>query len=84
MYDGLRFDELNCHGECARCNLFDDMHLLNYSHNLAGKIGAENFKWLEQTAKLYKQVGRKWSRSEIEDLIELYTEKIKNYEKDTF
>lgn len=75
-YDGLRFNELNVHGECAYCNLFDDMHLLNYSAHLPGRIGEENCRRLEQQAKEYKKNGYKWSRTELEGLIKYYSEKL--------
>ena len=76
-YDGLRFDEDNCHGECIRCNCFDDDHLIGYSVNLIRRIGSERFVLLQERAISYKKNGRKWSRSEIEELIRIYKEKIK-------
>ena len=78
MYDGLRFEELNAHGECVRCNLFDDMHLLNYAAHLPERIGIKNFEALEQKARFYKQYGCRWSRTEIEEMIKEYNLKIKN------
>ena len=77
-YDGLRFDEDNCHGECIRCNCFDDDHLIGYSVNLIRRIGSERFVLLQERAISYKKNGRKWSRSEIEELIRIYKEKIKS------
>ena len=76
-YDGLRFNELNVHGECARCNLFDDRHLLNYAANLPGRIGKENCEILENLAKEYKKNGHKWSRMELEEMIKEYALKVK-------
>jgi hypothetical protein len=77
MYDGLRFNEDNCHGECAGCNAFDDMHLLSYNANLIDRIGRERFDELKMKAMLYKAMGYKWSRSELMDLIEVYKQKIR-------
>lgn len=77
MYDGLRFHEDNCHGECAGCNGFDDMHLLKYQENLIVKIGWGRFDELKMKAMLYKAMGYKWSRSELLELIETYKQKIK-------
>jgi len=77
MYDGLRFDEDNCHGECAGCNAFDDMHLLKYAENLIKRIGRERFNELCLRAEKYKREGYKWSRAELEEKIEYYKEKIK-------
>ena len=78
QYDALRFNELNCHGECAYCNLFDGMHLLNYAANLKERIGEEGCWDLEYLGNLYKKDGYKWSRTELEELIEEYKEKVKN------
>ena len=77
QYDGLRFDEFNCNGECAYCNNFDDMHLLKYKENLIKRIGKDNFEWLEDAAAGYKIYGYKWSRSQIIELTDVYKQKIK-------
>ena len=76
-YDGLRFNEDNCHGECAGCNCFDEAHLIHYRDNLEGKIGHERLNLLYQDAEDYKKNGHKWSRSEIEEIVEKYKRKIK-------
>ena len=72
QYDGLRFNEDNVHGECAYCNLFDGMHLLNYAANLKNRIGEQRCAELEQRANLYKKDGYKWTRSELMELIKKY------------
>ena len=77
MYDGLRFNEDNCHSECIRCNGFDDMHLLNYNINLKSRIGDEAFFELNMKAKDYKINGYRWTRAELLELIEKYKQKIK-------
>ena len=77
MFDGLRFNEYNCHGECAGCNCFDDMHLLSYAANLIDRIGEDKYRELKLSAKIYKAIGYKWSRSELLELIEIYKEKLK-------
>ena len=77
MYDALRFRETNAHGECARCNCFDDMHLINYADNLVKRIGEEEFEMLKFDAKIYKELGYKWSRSELMELIDEYKQKVK-------
>lgn len=74
-YDGLRFDEDNVHGECAGCNCFDDSHLIGYRDNLLARIGEERFKALYERAKDYKQNGYKWSRSEVQEIIDKYKNK---------
>lgn len=77
MYDSLRFNEDNCHGECAGCNCFNDSHLILYRENLISKIGTINYDALFVMATHYKQHGYKWSRSELEDKIKHYKELLK-------
>ena len=76
-YDGLRFDELNVHGECAGCNCFDESHLIGYGENLLERIGKLNCEILKLRASTYKRCGYKWSRSEIEEKINYYSELVK-------
>jgi hypothetical protein len=80
MYDGLRFNEDNCHGECAGCNAFDDMHLLSYAANLIDRIGQERFDELKMLAAQYKREGYKYTRTELTEKIEEYKRKIKELE----
>jgi hypothetical protein len=76
-YDGLRFDEDNVFCECVRCNCFDESHLIGYGSNLINRIGIERYKALQERAILYKKFGKKWSRTEIDELIKIYKEKLK-------
>jgi hypothetical protein len=76
-YDGLRFDEFNVNGECIKCNCFDEGHLIGYGDNLTKRIGIESMTWLKDVAAEYKRTGNKWSRSQLEGLIEVYKQKIK-------
>ena len=64
-------------GECAGCNCFDEMHLLSYAANLVDRIGIEKYNVLKVQAAAYKRDGYKWSRSELESLIEKYKAKVK-------
>ncbi len=75
-YDGLRFNEDNVHGECARCNCWDESHLIPYNKNLIKKIGEDRYYTLEQEAEIYKRVGYKFSRPELQELIEYCKSKI--------
>jgi hypothetical protein len=77
MYDGLRFNEDNCHGECAGCNGFDDMHLLGYASNLIDRIGDDGYTTLQCLASAYKRDGYRWTRSELLEKIEHYKNEIK-------
>lgn len=71
-YDGLRYDLDNVHGECAGCNCFDEGHLISYGENLKHKIGEQRMAELKQRAAEYKKNGKKWSRSELMDIIKKY------------
>src|SRR5574343_298353 len=76
-YDGLRFDEFNVNGECSGCNCFDESHLIGYAENLLERIGKAEFDLLKLRAVDYKRRGYKWSRTELEEKIEYYSQKIK-------
>jgi hypothetical protein len=71
-YDGLRFNQDNCHAECVKCNCFDESHLIGYSDNLLERIGSERFNKLKLDAKIYKAIGHKWNRSDLIDAIKYY------------
>lgn len=75
-YDGLRYDEDNCHGQCRACNTFLHGNLIEYQENLIKKIGIERFEKLKIRAGYYKRYGNKFSRYELQMLISLYKKKI--------
>lgn len=79
-YDGLRFDEVNCNGEDAGCNCFNESHLIGYTINLKKKIGDYEYNELLERAAHYKRYGYKWSRHELQEIIYHYKAKIKTYE----
>lgn len=80
-YDGLRFDEDNVHGECARCNCWDESHLILYGENLKARIGEERYLALCDRAKAYKMDNSfRWDRAELEELRILYLEKCSELE----
>ena len=43
----LRFDELNCHRQCAPCNSYKSGDIVNYRATLIERIGAEGVEYLE-------------------------------------
>ena len=77
-YDGLRFLEDNVHGECARCNCFDESHLITYRRNLEIKLGRSKYLKLNMQADEYKMNGYKFTRMELTELIEKYKQKLKD------
>lgn len=46
-YPELRFEELNCHKQCAPCNNHKSGDIANYRVRLAEKIGVDKVEWLE-------------------------------------
>ena len=64
----LRFNEYNVNGECISDNGFNEFHLINYRKNLINKIGQDMVDWLEENQRTIK----KWTRTELEELIEKY------------
>ena len=43
----LRFEESNCHRQCAPCNNHKSGDIVNYRRNLQDKIGQERVNWIE-------------------------------------
>ena len=68
-----RFDEQNVWTECIYDNRFNTNHLEGFRKNLVGKIGEAG---VDELTKKGHQL-RKYSRSEIEEMIRIYKEKIK-------
>ena len=68
-----RYDEINCNGQCVTCNDFEDGNPKGYREGLIRKVGLEKVEELER--KKFQTV--KISKSELDDLIKLYTEKLK-------
>jgi hypothetical protein len=64
----LRYHEWNVNGECKKCNGFDQFHLIGYRKRLIDKIGEDAVKWLEENRHTVK----KWTRSELEEIINKY------------
>ena len=69
----VRFDEDNVHLQCEHCNTFLSGNLIFYRENLINKIGIESFEALENKAR----ITRKFSISEVKEIIETYKTKIK-------
>ena len=71
-HDGLRFNELNCHGECSYCNCFNEGHLIGYGKNLPDRIGLESLNQLTYKAVMYKKNGCKFTRAELIEIKKKY------------
>jgi hypothetical protein len=73
-YKSVTFDEDNCHSQCwYNCNSKLSGNLIEYRVGLIKKIGLERLESLEKKARQHKQ----WSKSEIQELIIIYKQKIK-------
>ena len=69
----VRFDELDCHGECRSCNRFSSDHIIYYQKNLERKIGKDKLELLIARGNQTK----KWTAWELEILINHYKEENK-------
>lgn len=67
----LRFNEVNVNAQCVRCNCHMHGNLIAYRQGLVNRYGEEKVLWLENTAKLNRV--RKWSRTELEAIIKMYS-----------
>lgn len=73
-FKNTTFNEKNLHGQCVRCNR--DLHgnLLNYQIGIERRIGADELIKLHEEAHKI----RKFTRSELKEIIEIYKKKKKN------
>jgi hypothetical protein len=67
----LRFEELNCHKQCAPCNLHLSGNISNYRPALIEKIGQDKIDWLEG-----KHEPKKYTCEQLKE-IEMYYKKAK-------
>ncbi|HEI8521668.1 TPA: recombination protein NinG [Proteus mirabilis] len=68
----LRFDEDNCHKQCAPCNNHLSGNIENYTPRLIEKIGQERFERLMGSHELPK-----WKREDYERIRDHYRVKLK-------
>lgn len=73
-HSALRYDPINTNGQCRRCNMFLSGNLIKYRQGLVRKYGEQVVLDLEEKANTNRL--KKWSRSELEDLISLYKNKL--------
>lgn len=78
MHMNTRFDEDNVHAECRQCNRMTPGHLIGYMANLEKKIGTLRMEALEQNARRM----RKWSVLELQCLIDYYSNKCRELQKE--
>ena len=68
-YSALTFNEMNVNGQCIRCNCFIHGNLIHYRMGLVQKYGDKKVKQLEKEAEVRTY---KWSRTELEEIIQKY------------
>lgn len=68
----LRFEELNTHAQCVRCNQHLSGNLINYRKGLLVRIGEKKIEWLEGNHEPLKL-----TIPEIQELIKTYKQKCK-------
>lgn len=73
-YPNLRFEELNTHGQCVRCNQHLHGNITEYSIRLKDRIGEKAFSQLIGIRNKYQN----YSIPELKELITLYKQKIKD------
>lgn len=70
----VRWDERNVHPQCCGCNTFNGGQLDEYSAYIINSYGMNTFDELRQM----KNQTRKWTRSELTDLIARYESILKS------
>ena len=75
-YEGLRFNELNVHGQCVQCNRDKHGNIHEYRKKIVERIGVEGLDWLDNN----RYLKLKLSKYELEELFEIYKQKIKEHE----
>ena len=76
-HQALRFNEMNCWGQCLRCNHFLRGNLINYRLGLLIRIGEAKLTELENLAAYYKRTGFKHDRLSLIETIITYRNKLK-------
>ena len=74
----LRFNELNCHKQCAPCNNHKSGNITEYRIELVKRIGEPLVEWLEIDHKLPS----KWTIPELKAIRKYYTEAVKQIQAD--
>ena len=71
-HPALRFNELNIHVQCYRCNVKLSGNIENYRINLIEKIGLDKVEWLEGPHK-----PKKYTCAELKEIELMYKSKLK-------
>ena len=72
-HSAVRYNEDNCHKQCAKCNMFLSGNLIPYRKALINKIGEQRFSELEEIANNKAD----WSKEELISIRKKYEKKLK-------
>lgn len=75
LYSGVRFDQLNIHKQCTKCNLHLNGNEVGYVHGFIQRYGLEKFNQISTQARQTKN--KKWSVPELQEIINDYKLKLK-------
>lgn len=78
LFSNLKFNENNIHGQCKKCNLFDDGNESGYRVGLMQRYGKEFLSELNELAGDSKKNDYHWDREELEKIRVYYKSKLNN------
>jgi hypothetical protein len=76
-YEGLRFNELNVHGQCVPCNRNMHGNIHEYRKRITNRISQDELQWLDDN----RHIKLKLNKVELEELYNHYKQKIKDHER---
>lgn len=68
LYETLKFNLLNIHGQCVGCNIHRDGNLEKYNINLPLRIGSEAFNELQKLASVDKHYSKVWNVENLKEI----------------
>lgn len=68
QFNGIRFDLNNIHGQCPKCNLYEEGNYAEYSIRLRARIGEEEFGKLLARANKSKRFPHTWTIHELREI----------------
>ena len=74
----IRWDEMNVHPECRFCNRFSSEPKVGYMKFMLDTYGAEKMQELTDR----KNTAKKWTAGELQELIDIYTERVKQLKRE--
>lgn len=72
----LRFEPLNCHGQCSRCNQHLSGNTVEYRIRLVERIGLQAVEWLEGSHTLPK-----WAVADLREIARKYAGMTRDLER---